>query len=268
MIDLRTLLRDALASAALFADGALLSFGVSSPAAGLIAFWLPSGISLALLARSDTDRWGGIVAGALTASVGVDLLAAQRGLLPALGFAAASTCEALAGAFLLRISGGLPSPHRVIDMLRLVAVGALVSAIPGALIGTLGMTTQHGDLTTSWVRWLVADMTGIIVVAPLLLVSRDEWRRSATRLRGWLGIELLLAFGTLVALSLAVFWLPPHPIRKMFLVLPWILWVMFRFGATELLVAIFAIVALGVRGTMVGLGPFGGLPTADASFFM
>lgn len=269
MTDLRTFLRDALTSAALFAAGALISYALSPPREGFATFWLPSGIYLALLIRSDSHRWAAIVTGALAAAIGTELLVFNRAWLPALGLAAANTLEALAGALLLRMSGGIPHTQRVADMLRLVAVAVIVSAMPGALIGGLVLTTQYAyDLTNSWVAWWVADLIGIIVVAPLMLLSRGEWRAVATRLKGWRGLELLLAFGTLVAVSLVIFGLPPHPVRKMFLVLPWILWVMFRFGAPELLVANVAIVALGVRGTMAGLGPFGGLPTTDASLFM
>lgn len=269
MIDQRTFFRDALTSAALFAAGALFSFAVSSPSPGLAALWLPSGIYLALLIRAEPRRWAAIVVGALVASVGTELLVNGRGLLPALGLAASHTCQALAGAALLLVSGGIPSTQRVADMFRLLAVAVGASAIPGALIGAFVLAAQYSsNLINAWATLWVANLIGIMVAAPPLLVSRDDWRATGARLSGWRRLELAIALGTLLTVALAVYWLPPHPVRKMYLLLPWVLWVTFRFGTPELLLGALAVVAVNVGGTLAGKGPFGEMPVADASFFM
>lgn len=206
--------------------------------------------------------------GALLGIVGATVLVISLPWQVAAGLAVTVALEALAGFLLLRASGGPPSPHRVADMLRLVAVSAIVSAVPGGLMGWLVVSRQYAvPFTRSWVTWWMADLIGILLVAPLLLLSRDEWRVSIRQARGWRGAELGLASGMLLATTLAVYWLPPHPARLVFLLMPWVLWIMFRFSAPELFCALIAIVVVSVRGTIAGHGPLGTLGADDATVF-
>ena len=118
-------------------------------------FWVPSGLYLAALVRADRAQWPFLIVGAMIGNVGTDIVVASRAWLPALGFAAVNTVEAVTGAWLLRALGGVPHLGRIAYVLRLVAVVVLVSAVPGGLLGALLATSFYdgGSFLTAWRAW-------------------------------------------------------------------------------------------------------------------
>lgn len=255
----------AFGSAVLFATGVLLSLSLSWGDGGFATFWLPSGFYLAALIRADRRTWPAIVAGAVVANFTTETAIVHREWQPALGFVLANTLEALAGASLIRGLGGAPSPHRVTDVVRLVAVGLLVAAIPGAATGAFVMSRSYGAaLAPSWLTWWIADVIGILIVAPAMLIPVTEWRETWRLFRGWRALEPVLAFATLLVLAAVIYGLPPHPVRGSFLLLPIVLWITFRLGTPAMSVAIFLVAVLAVRGTLAGWGPFSTLAMGEA----
>src|SRR3954470_6299590 len=97
--------------------------------------WPPTGLAVGVLVTAGMRLWPGVALGAFLVNAttpGVPVLAAA-------GMAAGNTCEAALATWLLLRSGFDPALRRVPDVLRLFALGALVSALPGALIGSLSL---------------------------------------------------------------------------------------------------------------------------------
>ena len=103
------------AFAAVFGACALVSQWLSIETSTFATFWVPSGLYLAALVRADRAQWPFLIVGAMIGNVGTDVVVASRAWLPALGFAAVNTIEAVTGAWLLRAIGGVPHPrsHRL-----------------------------------------------------------------------------------------------------------------------------------------------------------
>lgn len=264
---MRRFIVTAAASASLFVLGVVLSLALSARDTPFLTFWLPSGVVLAYLIRSPLARWPAIVTGSLLANVASEYGAAGRALGPALGFAVSNALEALSGAVLIHLLGGLPSLDRIVHVLRLVVSALLVAALPGALVGAVVARTQYDvGFVASWMMWWMSDVVGILLVTPAAFITRDEWRDFWNRLRSWRGLEAGAAFMALVAATTAVYWLPPHPVRGNFMLLPFLMWTTFRFGGPGLLIGVGTMSTIAIRGTLAGHGAFAELPHDEALF--
>ena len=109
-----------------------------------------------------------------------------------------------------------------------------------------------------WLTWWLGDMTGYIVVAPLVLLwwIRPRWQED----RQQRTLEAVLLLVSLVLLGDAVFgnWFPRfsevYPIA--FICAPVILWTAFRFTQRETITAISVLSAIALWGTLHGRGPY------------
>ena len=258
-----------LSAAALFTAAVLVSFALSAPDSSFATIWLPSGLYLALLLRRRREAWPAVIAGCIGANIATEMIMSGRAVVPAIGFALVNTLEAVSGALLMAALGGVPTLNRVADVVRLVTVALVVAAIPGALVGTLVVDARAStNVAVSWLTWWIADVIGIVIVTPGALIPLHEWRTFARQLRGWRGLEATVAFATLILVAAAIYWLPPHPTRASFLLLPWLLWITFRFGAPGLFAGMLMVTVVVVRGTLAGGGPLATLPRAEAVLFV
>lgn len=241
--------------------------GLSSHDTPFLTLWLPSGVYLACLVRSPRQRWPAIVAGASTANLAVDYYLNGRALEPAAGFAIANSLEAVCGATLIHVLGGLPDLGRVLHVLRLVGVSLLAAALPGALVATV-VARWHYDIgfATSWLTWWVSDVLGILIVTPAAFIPPEEWRDLWLRLRSWRGLEAAAVFIALVAATTSIYWMPPHPLRATHLLLPLLTWTTFRLGGPGLFISVALTATIAIRGTLAGHGPFANVPQDDGLF--
>ncbi|MGH7703803.1 MAG: PAS domain S-box protein [Gemmatimonadales bacterium] len=227
-----------------------LSFGQdSAPLA-----WLPSG--LALGAMLQFGRWAlpGIALGSLAAAVATG---APLGV--ALGLTAGSVLEPMAGTFLLRRAGFRPALDRLRDVLAFLGLAAVLATTVGATTGLVstylagGLSTQRPP--TTWaLRWM-AELVGVLLVAPPLLVWGQSWRPAwGSRRTGEAALlaASLAGVGALVFGPTASHPGPAYP----FLVFPFVSWAAIRFGprGVTLVALVLALLALGA--TAGEHGPF------------
>ncbi len=254
----------ALSSAALFTAVELIGGALAAPANGATV-GLATGLYLALLIRHERAAWPAIIAGCVAASLATDLVVPGGPLLSAAGLALVTTIQAVAGAVLMRALGPLPTLDRISDVVRLVAVAVVTAGIPGALAGLPFVDAPAGPgAGIPWLTRWSADVVGIMVVAPGVLMPRAEWSTFVGQLRGWRGVEAGLAFILLCLVAVTVYGLPPHPARPSFLMLPCVLWIVFRFDAPGLLAGLFAVTIVVIRGTAGGAGPLAVMPPVEA----
>jgi len=134
--------------------------------------WPPAGIALAALLLQGQWVWSGVALGAFffARSLGVSWTIAC-------GAAFASALQAVVGAVLLQRMQFRPSLKRLQDVLALVVLGAwvspLVSATIGTVVGYLGGTVDSRNWGENWWTMWVGDGMGVLVVTPLLLIGCD-----------------------------------------------------------------------------------------------
>ncbi len=248
--------------------GLLLAFADSNAS----PVWPPSGIAVGALLVFGLRLWPGVFAGALLANLAVfltnDVAAPWPTMLVSCAIAFGNTCEALAGAWLLRrVDGGAQPLAQIQNVYKFAAIAAgacAISALAGsaALLGAGIVPPAIG--WTVFGTWWLGDVVGVLVIAPAVLA----WR--AQPLRRWLNAEALLALAALGAMLFAIF---GHAFAAdgggrwvAYLLVPAVGWAAFRFGPRGSTLACVVSAACAVAGTIKGLGPFAAGTLNDALF--
>ncbi len=181
--------------------GSRLAFELADRSGLGAVFFVPAGITLALLVRTPTSRWWLVLAAAAVVEFGSDL---QTGLSApsAAGFAAANVVEPLIGAMLMlrwadaRV--GLARRRSVAAFLvGAVAIGPIVGAVFGA-------TTDYAANADAWWetlwQWWLGDALAVLIVGGSLLA----WTSPLTRLPRagrWRFAALLLLVAVMPAMT-------------------------------------------------------------------
>lgn len=241
-----------LAAAAL---GHLLPFATAS----LVPFLFAPGIALAGLFLYGSRLWPGVAASSL-------LIALHGGapLLASLAIATGNTLESLLAAHLLGRYRSGPNFHRQRDVLLLFATAALspLAAAPaGAFSLSLSGIATGFSLPQTMLNWWVGDALHMLLITPLVLAVHAQRRTD------WDSGRISEAAALITALSLAglfTFSVGYQYFTKPFILFPFVLWGVLRFGMAGAAVTSFLITHLAAWGMTLGSGPFvvSHLPTA------
>jgi signal transduction histidine kinase len=221
------------------------------------AVWPPAGIALAALIVFGYRMWPAIFVGAFVVNV-----ATTGNFFTSFGIAGGNTLEALCGAWLVnQFAGGeqvFDRPQNVFKFALAALISTAISPSVGLTSLALGSYAQWSNYWQIWMTWWLGDVSGDLVVAPLLLL----WSVPST-LRKWsrgqafeVGVLLLL----LIVLAEIVFggWFPisarNYPVS--FLCGPIVIWTAFRFTPRETATGTFVLSAIAIWGTLNGFGPF------------
>src|SRR5678816_689114 len=224
--------------------------------ASATAVWPPSGIALAALLLLGYRIWPAIFVGAFLVN-----LTTTPHLPISLGIATGNTLEAICGAWLVnRFAGGTRAFDRAQDVFKFVLIVVLSSIIAATLgvtsitLGDFASWSQYGPI---WLTWWLGDVTGCLIIAPLLILwfvaPPRQWHRREI-------IEVVLLLLLLVVLGEIVFgrWSPisakNYPLT--FITGPIVIWTAFRFTQRETATGVFILSAMAVWGTLDKVGPF------------
>lgn len=197
-----------------------------------VAFWLPGGLYVATLLLQPRREWPWFVGAAVAANLGFDLLNGQRALL-SLCFCAGNSLEALAGAWLVRrFVAERPSLASAPEVLGFLGCAGVLSTTLSATVGATTLSQLAGAPAFGgiWLAWWVGDVTGVTLMAPLVL----GWADKIPYLRPRLSVKRLAeGVGLLVAVTV-VSWLAIQGELKWniglkYLVFPLFGWAAFRF---------------------------------------
>jgi diguanylate cyclase (GGDEF)-like protein len=232
--------------------GLLLAY--DHPVTSLV--WPPAGIALGAFVVLGYRVWPVVLAGSTL------LYATTIGPLPGiLALSAGTTVEGLLAAYLInRYAGGrstLQSPENTVRfaglaILASLCVSATISAVTLAATGL----TSWADYGSVWLQWSLGNMTGSILVAPIILLWTSG---STTRWRPRRAIEAGAVLVAVFVVGLMAFCGFPALVRGYpleFLCVPVLLWGAFRLGRRATAFAIVILAALAIFGTLNGYGPF------------
>ena len=162
------------------------------------ALWPPAGLGLAVLFLYGIRLWPGVVIGDLLLADFFDAAGTV------LGQTVGNTLALVAAALLLtRLAGGRANLERTLDVLALVicaAVAALVSAAFGPPALRLGDVVTADEFGRVLRTWTLSDMSGVLVVAPVLLTWAATGLKGIRRrdvLEGAVGLAVLVALAEL-----------------------------------------------------------------------
>jgi len=218
--------------------------------ASATAVWPPTGIALAAVLIFGSWVWPGIFAGAFLTN---ELTAGSS--VTSLLIASGNTLEALTAGYLVnRFAGGRHALNATRNIVRFALAGlagAVVSATAGvATICAFGFADWF-EYRAIWTTWWLGDVSGAIVVAPVILLwagnPRFDWP-AARRLELTL---LALSFGVV---GWVVFVAATYPLA--FLAIPVCVWAGFRFGQRDAATVVCAFSFIAVWASARGLGTF------------
>lgn len=219
--------------------------------------WPPTGIALAMVLLFGSRIWPGIFLGALGANLLV-LATPAAASLPLLTVSAATaagnTLEALLGAYLVKraVSEDLPF-DRARDCVCFILLGAFVSPVISATIGTAGFSIYGEDWSRSgqmWLTWWLGDAVGALIFAPLLITweRRQFGRWPLTR-----AAEIAALVAVLFLVEVVTF---RYNCPLEYLIFPVLFWTAFRFGQFETAAMVTMVMVSFLLWTVRGLGPF------------
>ncbi len=227
-----------------------LSLAMEHPSASTI--WPPSGIALAALLLWGDRVWPGVFLGAFLVNI-----TTESDLATALGIASGSTLGALVGAWLMnRFANGHKVFERARNIFKFVLLTAFISTAVSATFGVTSLTLRgyaswdrYGAI---WLTWWLGDITGDLLVAPLLVIwlTQPYPNLKPRRIFEALGLLLLI-----LSLAHIVFLSGAARALEYVLILP-LLWAAFRFGQRGAVTAAFLTSAIALAGTVQGIGPF------------
>jgi PAS domain S-box-containing protein len=241
--------------AAAYFGAARFGLSLASVHTNVSPVWAPTGIALAAVLLLGYRVWPGILLGAFLANFLTPVPVAASGLI-----AIGNTLEALAGAFLLRSIGFNFALSRARDVFKFVVVTVFCTMI-SATLGNIGLIIFHSspwaNFGSLWSTWWLGDLTGAVIIAPLILTwsaGKDFWFPRRRYLEGSI-LLLLLSISAMVTFGKSA----PTPIQYYplaRLLIPFLLWAAFRLGRRGVTAATIVTSAFAIWGTSHGAGPF------------
>ena len=253
-------------AASLYFLTAYAALALQSQTAGIAVFWPASGMAVGLLLGNER-RWRlAIAAGVVAATLAANTLYGRSPAL-ALVFGLCNAGEALAIDWSLRnLAEREFTLKRLADVLRLFGATIVGCGMAAAVAAMALMLNSHLDVPFIgiWRVWLLSDLVGVVVIAPLIIAIADLVRQPA-RHHDWsadIALLLLLCALSWNALSQQPgSWLSLAPGTT---VVPAVLWIAARGQPLAPAIAVCIVAALiGVVSAM-GMGQFGD-PTVPAA---
>jgi diguanylate cyclase (GGDEF)-like protein len=244
---------------AIYFGAARISLALAIPPGYATAVWPPSGIALAATLLLGPRIWPGIWFGAAAANLMVETSSLTAALI-----AVGNTLEAVVGGMLIRRYIRDPwhfdRAEDVVAFIALCALSATIAATVALVPLTLTHSLSWGEMLRNWWTWWQGDVSGIIIVTPLIL----SW--SSYRTPAWPPQKSLERVCFAALLILAVFTISRDdathfaPFSLTFVTLPFIIWAAFRFDQREVTSAIATACGVAVWYILERRELFGSVP--------
>lgn len=208
------------------------------------AVWPPTGIALASFLLLGYRVWPAIALGAFVANA-----TTAGSIATSLGIATGNTLEGLLGAWLVnRFANGRDAFQRPRDIYKFAGLAAGVSTLVSSTVGVaslcLGGVAAWSNAGPIWVTWWLGDAVGALVAAPPILLWTSEGPRRPSRPLEVIGLGILL-FASGAAL---MGWLGMNRPPILWIWIPSVVWVAYRFGARAVATTILAIACVNIWG--------------------
>lgn len=223
-----------------------------------MVFWMPNGVALAIMLLRSGPIWLGIAAGSVVAGWILSLP-----LQVAVAIAVANAVEVYCAFGLIKLFGGnfdsrLPRTRDFISLLLAAMLTSCISAVFGSLALWYSGIAEAQNLPVNILHWWQANLIGMIVGTPFILVWRElpqGWFGQAKR-----GLEthsyLLLSFIVPVVLFMDFFSDLIGGVSPESWVFLLLLWGAFRFGRHGVSLLLLIVSAAGYIGMDLGTGYF------------
>ncbi|MES2856301.1 MAG: CHASE domain-containing protein, partial [Bdellovibrionota bacterium] len=214
--------------------------------------WPASGVALAVVYYFGPRAALGIWLGAFFANF------FEPTTIPvSIGIASGNTAEAIVAVYIFKKLISVETEWKFLLRACAYPVAAAVAAVVSAIIGPTSLLLDGSvkpELFLSVAAtWWVGDALGILVFAPLLMVSRDRRAAFLFKKSRWLESIAFIVVSGAVGYHLFFY---TSSAAELFLIFPIVLWAAIRFGAFEVRGFIVLVAVIGIYATTRGDGPF------------
>jgi signal transduction histidine kinase len=247
-----------------FYGAACLGYFLTFQDKSALPTWPPAGVAFALLLLLGRQSWPGITIGSLVASLMAywnDVHLPAQAVIAISSFTAiAQTIEALLGYWLVKNYIKDDYPFETSKATFQFLFVAVTMCIVGALISTYVLhvcgVVLSDDILKNGITWFVGNVVGILLFTPFILsLARNQpLKFSAEK-----ALEVsLFAMGTLgIVFLLQVEYFSTTLERSLpFLILPFFLWLAFRFQLIVAMGGVLVVSLLAIFFTVGNQGPF------------
>lgn len=238
-----------------------LSFTIAGT--GVSPVWPAAGFALAVFLLLGHRYWPGIFLAAVALTYIDFLMKGQLSLSAAFTVSLATgmgaVFEAMAGLYLLRYILGRGNPFNTVRGANIFFVSSflisLVSCTIGLIARMLGGAVLSGYMNI-WFTWWMGDVTAILVVTPYIfsLTRHREIRWTVKAVCEYFALTFLFIVTGVLVMGIIPSRVAHHAL--FFLLLPFLLWHVFRFSQREASLAVIIISAMSIYSTIHGMGPF------------
>jgi PAS domain S-box-containing protein len=200
-----------------------------------VSFWMPAGLSIAVLLLNKTRDWLWLLLAIFTANFLFDYYFHERPPVMALLFSIANVVEVFLGAWLVRsLVAEYPSLKTLHEFIGLMIFGAVFNSMVSAVIGaaTLVHFGKSHSFAGSWQVWWGSDVMAILVLAPFVLTwfgPANEFRAVFNSRRKFVEAGALF-LGLAIYLWYLLVWDRGIMSPNKALAVPFLLWAGLRFG--------------------------------------
>ncbi len=230
---------------------------LASPDVTGAPWWPAAGLTLAVMCRTRRADWPALALTIFAADLAADLVEGTQ-VATSLVWASSNTIEPLLGAWALGLvfAGRLPNLESPRNVAAFFLTAALAGAPLASLLGSAASTLTYDlDFVATWRTWYIGDVLGILVVAPVVLYSRQLRAAFDARLGA-----LLLASGVV---ALLVFSGSGGSLLLPYLVLPLLVVTALYYGAPGAAAAGLITAVIADILSALGHGPFAFTPDSE-----
>ena len=254
-------LKDGVLVAVAVALSAYLGLILTEETSRIASIWVANAIVLAVLLLRPRTEWAWFLCCGFIGNLGANLWHGDPWIV-ALPLGLCNVVEIVSGAWFFRrlapdAAGNISHLGNLLKFTAICAVAApLLSA---ALAATYLSAISAAGFPQVFTVWFMADMLGILAVAPMLIAAGTAREIGADRTAS---PKEFVAIATLsIMVAALVFFQNRYPL--LFLAIPAVVIPAFRLGFTQEAAITFLVSALAVLGTALGYGPLHLIPNAD-----
>ena len=255
--ELARLLNGTAAIVAIYVIVAKLSLTLASINPSATPIWPTAGFSLACVLLFGYRTAPAIFVGSFIVNA-----TTAGSLYTSLGIAAGNTIEGLVTAFLINDWAGGRNAFETLSGVGKVTVscfapGAMISATIGVTCLILGGYAEGANLRTLWTTWWMGDSSGMLVIAPALVLWGTKWRQF---LEPGETVRSLCLYGATILIGLLAFsplldQTPSRTAMAFLAALP-LIWAAVRRNPRDTATTALLLSGFAVWGTMMNGGPF------------
>ena len=223
--------------------------------------WPPTGVALAAVLLWGYRIWPAIFAAAMIANA-----TTAGSVATAIAIATGNSLEAVVGAYLInRWSDGCNTFSTPNSVAKFALICVVIATPISASIGLSSLAAagyiEQTNFADAWVTWWLGDVTGALVIAPVIVLWASSHYHAFNRNDFWetVGVLATAAAVGLIAFSPLIEQTPSRDPLGFLVILP-MLWAALRRGQRDTATVVLVLTGMTIWGTLTGGGPF---TTAD-----